>query len=334
MGEAEPSDEAQAAPYEAAALIALAEFGVDGTELTLVSVAENVTYRVDIADTSESYVLRLHRPGYHSLAELDSERVWLQALRDADVAVPEPRPALDGRYYVPVEVPALDERRFVGLSPWIEGEVVADIETSHVEQSFEQLGSLMAAMHNQAAAWNPPAAFRRHRLDIDGLLGENPFWGRFWEHPALSEPERRLLITRRDDLRAALERYGTDRATFSMIHADLHFDNLVVDRGHLSVIDFDDAGFGWHQYDIAVAMFGSRDSPQFDVWERAFVDAYRSVRPLADDDLALVPMFELVRGMALIGWKGQRPEVRWPDGRFDEHKAYVLRLCETIEPPG
>ena len=301
MGESAKIDEAHAVAYEAAALRALAEFGVEAADLTLVAVAENVTYRVDTADASESFVLRLHRPGYHSLAELDSERVWLRALRAAGIAAPEPRPAADGRYYVPIEIPGLDERRYVGLSNWIEGEIVADLdersETSQAERNFAQLGSLMAAMHNQAVAWAPPPEFRRHRLDADAFLGEAPFWGRFWDHPALSDPEQHVLMAARDDLRAALERYGTEPDTFTMIHADLHFANLVVDQDRISVIDFDDAGFGWHQYDIAVAMYDSRGMPNFDAYERSFMMAYRSVRPMTDEDLALVPMFELIRGM-------------------------------------
>ena len=331
------TDESHVDAYEAAAVAALADFAVEAAEVTLVSVAENITYRIDTAKPSESLVLRLHRPGYHSLAELDSERVWLHALSAAGIAVPEPRPTVDGRYYVPVEIPGLDERRFVGLSTWIEGEIVAELDehadASQIERNFRQLGSLMAAMHNQAGAWAPPSTFRRHRLDADAFMGEAPFWGRFWDHPTLSRPERHLLMAKRDALRAALERYGDDQGTFTMIHADLHFGNLVVDEGSISVIDFDDAGFGWHQYDIAVAMFGSRDMPNFDGYERSFIDAYRDGRDIADEDLALVPMFELIRGMALIGWKAQRPEVRWPAGRFDALKGHVLDLCATIDPP-
>jgi len=32
-------------------------------------------------------------------------------------------------------------------------------------------------MNNRAADWHPPAEFRRHVLDADGLMGAQPFWG-------------------------------------------------------------------------------------------------------------------------------------------------------------
>src|SRR4029077_15427119 len=152
------------------------------------------------------------------------------------------------------------ETRYTGLTRWIEGEIVAEVlqrtdDGRGVEQYFAQLGSIMASLHNQASGWSVPATFTRHAFDADGLMGDSPFWGRFWEHDALSDEERRILLATRDLVRGALERYGRDSSMFSMIHADLHQHNVLVDGERLTVIDFDDAGFGWHQYDIAVALY-------------------------------------------------------------------------------
>ena len=65
---------------EAAALFtphaaeALEAFGVRPTRLELVSLSENVTFRVETTSPEETYALRLHRPGYNTRAELLSER--------------------------------------------------------------------------------------------------------------------------------------------------------------------------------------------------------------------------------------------------------------------
>jgi hypothetical protein len=40
-----------------------------------------------------------------------------------------------------------------------------------------------------------------------------------------------------------------------------------------------------------------------------------------------------VRGLAIIGWKHQRPEVEWPPGAFDSVKTWVLTECASFEPP-
>ena len=301
---------------------ALDAFGLGGADCRLVIVGENVTFRVGDPDGDGSYVLRLHRPGYHDLPELDSERVWLAALEQAGIRVPEPVAAPDGRYYVPVPV-GPDDIRFAGLTRWRDGEIVADPSAGDdgpgpLAPQLAQLGTLMAAMHEQAIGWTPPAGFVRHRLDADGLLGLDPFWGRFWENDDLSAAQQERLAGARRALHQQLVDHGPPRDRFSMIHADLHLGNLLVDDdGRLSVFDFDDAGWGWHHYDIAVALLHTRDAPDAGDAETAFLDAYRAMRPLADEDLAWITVFEVIRGLALIGWKGQRPEVHWPAARFD-----------------
>jgi len=111
-----------------------------------------------------------------------------------------------------------------------------------------------------------------------------------------------------------------------MIHADMHPGNVLVDGDRLTVIDFDDAAWGWHAYDIAVALVHHQDGPNLAAFERAYISGYRSVRPISDQVLRSVPMFRLVRGLAQIGWYHQRPELN-RSARFDEVKTVVLAQC-------
>ncbi len=328
---------AAAKAFAPAAREAIAAFPIDPVGLELVSMSENVTFRVEDANDGAAYVLRLHRPGYHSLDELISERVWIRALGDAGIPVPPPLAARDGRDYVAVSVQATGEKRYAGVSRWTEGRVLAEVlrqteDVGVLEGYFEQLGAIAAAMHNQASAWQAPSTFKRHFLDTDGLMGEAPFWGRFWEHPGLSGAERSLLLDTRERIRGALDRFGRQPSTFSVIHADLHPGNLLVDGDRLTVIDFDDSGFGWHQYDAAVALFHSQTRPDFARVEGGFLRGYRTARQISDDALALIPMFLLIRGMAVIGWVNQRPELDTSE-YFQWLKENVCARSATFAPP-
>ena len=56
--------------------------------------------------------------------------------------------------------------------------------------------------------------------------------------------------------------------------------NLLFDDGVVRLIDFDDAGFGWHLFDMATSLFylslaGERT---FDAILDAFITGYRSQR--------------------------------------------------------
>ena len=92
-----------------AAHAALTSFPIEAAELTLVSLAENVTFKAVDGRDGRAYVLRLHRPGYHTLDELISERAWIRALAEAGIDVPSAVLARDGRDYVAVTIPATGE---------------------------------------------------------------------------------------------------------------------------------------------------------------------------------------------------------------------------------
>ncbi len=323
--------------YAPAALQALAAFGVEPAHLHFVRMGENVTFRVTDARDGSPLVLRLHRPWYHDIAELRSEHLWTRALVQAGIAAPEPLLTQAGENFAQVEIAATGERRWAGLARWREGELLADVVARETDSAanadrFAHVGAIMAAMHDQASGWTPPAGFRRHALDADGLMGPEPFWGPFWDHAIFSPAEREELLGLRDRLHAALTRYGKPARTFSLIHADLHPHNVLIDGAHAAVIDFDDAAFGWHQYDIAVALIDYQDHPDSALFRDGFIAGYRSVRSISDTDLALLPMFLLIRDMVQVGWFHQRPELP-RTAVLAPLKQRIFRKAADFEPP-
>jgi len=168
-----------------AAREALNHFPIEPVDVSLATRSENITFKV--ADNrGDLYALRLHRPGYHTLEELQSERLWTRALLQAGIHVPQPINTRDGREYAGVHVPLLGQHRHASLSRWVPGELLIqlirdDTPRERLQAHFQTLGALIATMNNRAADWHPPPEFRRHALDADGLMGTQPFWGRFWE---------------------------------------------------------------------------------------------------------------------------------------------------------
>jgi Ser/Thr protein kinase RdoA (MazF antagonist) len=300
----------------AVADLALPEWDLRVAKIELVSRSENVVFRVDTKD-DRTYALRVHRPGYHTLSELESESLWTSALNEAGVGAPVAEPTRARNHYAVVSVPDTQEVRHVGLIPWFAGvplnEMIDKAEDAADDVSrnshFEQLGRLMATMHEQAVDWNPPADFERHSLDVDGFMGNAPFWGRFWDIPGLTAEQRETLIAARGSMQIRLSEYGKDRGTYSMIHADLRSANILVDDDRVFVIDFDDAGFGWHLYDMAVALLDYATSPNYESIRDALIVGYRSKRAIPDEDLALLRTFMVVRMLASLGWLNERPEV-------------------------
>lgn len=323
------------AGFAEAAERVLKAFPVGPAELTFVHISENITFRATEADTGRRFVLRLHRPTYHTLEALKSERIWTRALSAAGVGVPEPVRALSGDDYVAAE--ANGETRWAGLARWVDGDLLSQVletETDPARQAghFSRLGGMLAVAHNQASGWRPPPGFTRHSLDADGLMGERPFWGPFWDHRILSPAERALLIATRDRIHAALTRYGKPERTYSMIHADLHPLNVLVSDAGLAMIDFDDSAFGWHQYDLAVALLPYDTHPHFPSFRDALIEGYRAGRDISDEDLSLLPMLMLTRRMAQLGWLHERPELG-ESPRVQSMKDLACEAAARFTPP-
>ena len=328
---------AAAAPFLPAAWQALAAFPVAARDVEPVCLSENATFKV--TDTGgRALALRLHRPGYHTRAELESERDWTTALNEAGVAAPKGLRTRDGGWFVPVSTTEATGPgvRLAGMTTWTDGEILRDVldrdGPSSAGGHFGRLGAAVAALHTQAADWTPPPGFTRHALDAEGLVGSAPLWGPFWKCPALALAERTLLRDVRARLAAALARLGRSADVFGLIHADLHPGNVLATDGVLTVIDFDDAAFGWRAFDIAVAVSRQWGEAGFDVVVTAFLDGYRTVRPLDRDTETLVPMFCLIRALSVIGWLDQRQELDSAP-YLDATKAKILLACERFKPP-
>ena len=322
--------------YTPAALKALESFPVTVENIELITHSENVTFRISDRDSNTDYALRLHRPGYNSIQELDSERVWTRALNDAGVSVQDSLLTCHGQYFELIDIPGTGEQRFAGMTTWLEGTLLSDYLESGSdgtvrERIFRRVGEIAATTHDQSTRWKAPSGFTRRRLDLDGLLGEAPHWGRFWEHSGLSKVEKELLLRARENVRMALDMYGERPDNFSLIHADLHPDNIIYNGDDLALIDFDDSAYGWHMYDLASVLIEYKTSPDFEALCAALLNGYREHRALATRDVDMLSTFLLIRGMATIGWFHQRPE-HDESSYFEEVKDWVLEECK-LPPP-
>ncbi|MFT5126886.1 MAG: Ser/Thr protein kinase RdoA (MazF antagonist) [Rhodothermales bacterium] len=307
-----------------AALIAATEAALHAWDIapqriSLASKSENIVFRVDA--TCGSYVLRFHRPGYHSADSLVSEQVWTQALNAAGIDAPTPVPTRDGS---PLAQTNLDgQAHHVGLLKWVDGEIMRSAMTAKNQlEAFHRLGSLLATMHNQATSWELPAGFDRPQIGADGLMGEQPVWGRFWEAPMLSAAQATLLCELRKRIYSILLEYVEEPQSFSLIHSDLHAGNVVLAGDSLHVIDFDDAAFGWHIYDIAIALKEYEDHAEYSGFLEALMRGYRSQRPFAESHLSYLPLFLLIRRLNAIGWVADRPDLELA-GYHGELMAYI-----------
>ncbi len=270
-----------------------------------IKVRENAVFAVHLADGGK-VVLRVHRRGYHSDEALQSERTWMLALEDHGIDVPRHVLSAAGRSFESAHIEGFAGERQVDVFHWIEGRQLGSIEqgvaADDVRSVYRNVGRIAASVHDQSSAWTAPAGFKRHAWDAEGLVGESPLWGRFWDLEALSASERPLFLRLRHALLRDLGELGMTPDRYGLIHADLVPENILVEGNNLRVIDFDDAGFGWHLFELATSLYFIRRDAVYEEARDALIEGYREVRPLPDQDLARLPMFLAARGSTYLGW--------------------------------
>ncbi len=263
----------------------------------LIKARENIVY--EIARPDGRAALRLHRAGYQSPEAIRSELWWCDALGASGVAVPRPLRARSGAFLVET-----GPGEFASAVVWLDGAALGEAGVPLAGPVDAQaaihrdLGRLVARVQMETERLTLPEWFWRPRWDLDGLVGENPFWGRFWEHPALGPDEAAILRRARGYLAERIADHAT-RQTPRLIHADVLRENVLVADAGLALIDFDDSGFGYPLYDLGTAMSQNLAEPRLGAIAEALIGGYGETRPVEAD---MVAVFTLMRCCASVGW--------------------------------
>lgn len=314
---------------EAAAKQALSHWGLDHAKVRLIKSRENHVFSIT-ADRSR-YILRIHRANYHSHRGLMSEFDWLNALAKGGIAAPQMITSVDGQKAHSIMIG--DAVHFVDLQEHIAGSPLGTIESglsdsSSVARTFATIGELAAKLHNQAETWQLPAGFTRGAFDINGLVGDQPVWGKFWENSNLSNHDRDTCKAFRDRAQKDLEGFGETPDRFGLIHCDLVAENLLKDGETLNLIDFDDCAFGWHLFDLSTPLFFHLGESYFDEAQSALIEGYRIRRQLPDEHIQLLPLFFAARGSTYLGWGVSRSDVEQPPELAAQVSSVAMRLIQ------
>lgn len=319
------------AGLQARARRAIAAWNLPEQEPELLKYRENAVFKVYLADGAKA-ALRLHRPGYHSEAALRSELLWMNELRRNGLDVPQPIAACSGAFLVDL---GGEPPMFADLIGWVDGRQSGeggkplDYDEGQIIRIYSALGAAMAEMHDVSDRWTPPHTFVRGAWDCDGLLGDAPLWGRFWDCPGIRADDATFLRSLRARLQGQLEAVA-ESFDYGLIHADLVRENVLVDGERVALIDFDDCGHGFRLFDIATTLLRNRRERHYGIIQASLIDGYRSRRPLSDESLVHLPLFLLLRSLTYIGWAGARPELPDAEERLARYIADARSLTEEV----
>jgi Ser/Thr protein kinase RdoA (MazF antagonist) len=295
----------------------LSLWGIKNTKVELIAYRENITFKAQ-DDFGNKLVLRFHRKNYSHKYEIVSELLWLEALNEKDINVPKPVKSIQNNYIENIE------GQLISILSWINGLPLTKINENKDEQIneliFFNLGKEIAKIHKFSDDWIKTDQFRKRKWDIEGLLGENPVWDKFWTNPELTQTQTDQINSMKKQSYFFLKKM-IGELDYGLIHADAVRDNVLVqDNYKVNLIDFDDSGFGFRLFDIATTLLHYIKDKNYLIIKKNILKGYLSVRFL---DFNFLNIFILIRSFTYVGWNISR--INEPNGK-KRNKKYIENI--------
>jgi len=269
----------------------LSEYPIDVKSAVSINYEYNATLKVETAD-EQLISLRINTNSHRTPENLRAEIAFVRFLaEDGRVKVPHPIKNHEGNFYTSILHEASGRMFHCVLYSWILGE---ELEDEPTDDQLSALGVAMATMHVAAQDFELPEGSSLPTFD-------DPLW---WTEDFLLSEKSVLDVEAKDLISAALSAIKSGVAKFYangtpiLIHADMHGGNVLWYEDGLSVIDFDDCGYGFPLQDLATALY-YLDTPEQDA---ALRQGYESVAPVPECSEKEMKMLFLQRRIVLLNY--------------------------------
>lgn len=241
--------------------------------------SSNFIYRFEWSN--KSYYLRFVHEEDNSAQNIQAELEFMMYLLQQGYETVAPVRSKQGNL---IETVVTENGRYHGV-------VFEEAQGVHVpleemsELQFQHWGQSLAHLHNLSETYVPSTPSRKSWVDsmqfILSVLKRHPE-----EYKAFKEYER---------IKVWLSGLAVGAQHTGLIHFDFETDNIfyMKEKSRFSAIDFDDSMYHWFGMDITSALSdlskqNDEDSKKID----SFVRGYRSLKPLDDEYIKLMPEFQ------------------------------------------
>lgn len=269
------------------------QYGFTGVSCRLLKTFMNHTYVVTTGD--EQYVLRVYNQKHRDKTLVSEEVQLLNEIKDK-VSVSYPIANAKGELVNEIDAP--EGTRCAVLFSYATGKKTRFLSIKQSQSIGVQIGNMHAITQNKT--------IRRFDYSIDRLVD--------WAHQQLAQyfsPQLEEMQFIQRCGKALKEIFNSMELSKGIVHLDIWYDNMSIDNnGTITLIDFDNCGNGWLILDIGYycmqLWFVETDKAEYEQKKNAFIDGYRSVIPVSDNELELISYAGLAIWTHYLGVQAQR----------------------------
>jgi Ser/Thr protein kinase RdoA (MazF antagonist) len=273
----------------ALAVLLSEKYGLQNVHCKLLVRGVGDTYLVE--SSSERFILRIYHAVHRSLPQILEELHLLLELKQAKVAVAYPLHDHSGAIVQALN--AVEGTRYAALFIYAPGSVARLLN----ENQLRNLGREMARFHRVSSTMTPGNSRWNFNLDTTLFRPLEMLKPVFAEDPEsytwLKEAAKEVKT-----LLACLDtsQFSTGYCHFDFLPKNLHFEGDAV-----TIFDFDFMGHGWTVNDVMTfwqhlqldVYTGRMTQKAADDSFAIFLDAYRQLHPLSEQELAAIPYLSL-----------------------------------------
>ncbi len=279
--------------YSTLSAVALKDFlsekyGLDAINCKLLIHNVSDTYLLETA--RDKYIFKIYRDAHRKLEEIKAEVELLDIYQANGAKVSYPIKAMDGAQIQSFN--AAEGIRYGVLFTFAKGVVVQDLTDEHLKT----LGREMALVHQVSST--VVLKYPRKEFTIDTMLLQPlavfkpAFEGLEEEYAYLTTAVAQVVI---EIEKLELSKFSYGYCHYDFLPKNFHFEN----ERSLTFFDFDFAGKGYLINDISsfyVHYFmevwsGKLTQQEADRAFAVFVESYRTVKPLSEEELKAIPYF-------------------------------------------
>ena len=215
--------------------IAAKRYGLDRAIIKRLGGFENFVYQ------SENLVLKITHSIRRSMEYLLGELEFVRFLAENGVSVAEPVPSTRGHL---VETIPLDEGYFL-IYAFRKAKGAEPTENQLDADFYEQWGRLTGQIHSLTKGFQPShPSYKRQEWYEEEVLD-------FAKYVPVSQ---KIVHQKKEKIFKFLHSLPQNRDSYGLIHNDIHYGNICLANGGLTLFDFDDCTYQYFVIDIAVAI--------------------------------------------------------------------------------
>lgn len=298
---------------------AVAHYPLSNVRLDYFSFTENVVYK--ITANEGKFILRIHAPSFRSQAAITEELNLLTLLSESGgFEVQKPLQTTNQDIVLKLD------NKIISILTWQDGRKKrASIGDKHIDI----LGHYMAKLHQFTAR-------NRHKINMqyrdywtpENLIGDQPILGAFEGLETIRGFNRDIFeASRRKTLQRITQHSHDNPHLQAIIHADLHFSNIIWRGDTLLPIDFDDCGIGSFLHDLSIPIIslqGDKSHHHRDI----LLNAYCQIQNLNQNDLDIIDDYILARHITMQGWlysRSSHPKIKNYQARSMQTTMDILK---------